>query len=55
MKTITLRSLRRLSLNGTLMQFYTAGLAENLRLMELTPTIAAKTNELGGGFSRRSL
>jgi PIN domain nuclease of toxin-antitoxin system len=45
-----LHRLKRLELQGTLAQFFNAGLAENLRLIELTPIIAAKTNELSDNF-----
>lgn len=45
-----LHRLKRLELQGTLDQFFKVGLAENLKLIELTPIIAAKTNELSDNF-----
>ncbi len=42
--------LGRMVLRGTLPQFFEAALASNLQLLELTPAIAAKTNELSVGF-----
>jgi PIN domain nuclease of toxin-antitoxin system len=45
-----LHRLGRMELQGTLSQFFAVGLAPNLRLIELTPTIAAKTNELSPDF-----
>jgi PIN domain nuclease of toxin-antitoxin system len=45
-----LHRLGRLTLDGTLQQFLVAGLSEDVELLELTPTIAARTNELPGDF-----
>ena len=42
--------LKRLELRGTLAQFFDAALAEDLHLIELTPAIAIKTNELSDRF-----
>ncbi|MCX6886588.1 MAG: type II toxin-antitoxin system VapC family toxin [Verrucomicrobia bacterium] len=42
--------LKRLELRSTLAQFFEAALAENLHLIELTPVIAIKTNELSDRF-----
>jgi len=42
-----LHRLGRLDLPTTLDQFFEMGLAEDLRLIELTPAIAAKTSSLG--------
>jgi PIN domain nuclease of toxin-antitoxin system len=42
--------LGRLALDGTLPQFFEAGLSADLQLLELTPVIAAKTNELPADF-----
>jgi PIN domain nuclease of toxin-antitoxin system len=41
-----LHRLGRLELQGTLPQFFAAGLSADLQLLELTPAIAAKTNDL---------
>jgi PIN domain nuclease of toxin-antitoxin system len=45
-----LHRLKRLELRGTLAEFFAAGLADNVRLLELTPAIAAKTNQLSVNF-----
>jgi PIN domain nuclease of toxin-antitoxin system len=45
-----LHRLKRLSLQGTLAQFFDVGLATNLKVLELTPNIAVKTNELTDSF-----
>jgi PIN domain nuclease of toxin-antitoxin system len=45
-----LHRLGRLGLQGTLPQFFEAGLSADLQLLELTPAIAAKTNELSRNF-----
>jgi PIN domain nuclease of toxin-antitoxin system len=42
--------LGRLELNGSLAQFFAAGLSADLQLLELTPAIAARTNELSEDF-----
>jgi PIN domain nuclease of toxin-antitoxin system len=42
--------LKRFELNSTLAQFFEISLAENLRLMELNPVIAEKTNHLSEKF-----
>jgi PIN domain nuclease of toxin-antitoxin system len=45
-----LHRLRRLELDGTLAQFFAVGLSLDVRLLELTPAIAARTNELADDF-----
>lgn len=40
----------RLALAGTLAEFYQAALARDVELAELTPAIAAATNDLGADF-----
>jgi PIN domain nuclease of toxin-antitoxin system len=45
-----LHRLGRLTLDGTLPQFFAAGLSQDVELLELTPTIAASTNELPEDF-----
>jgi PIN domain nuclease of toxin-antitoxin system len=40
----------RLQLNGALSEFFKLGLAADVELLELTPEIAAATNDLPGGF-----
>jgi PIN domain nuclease of toxin-antitoxin system len=45
-----LHRLGRMALPGTLREFFAVGLAANLRMLELTPIIAAKTNELSESF-----
>jgi PIN domain nuclease of toxin-antitoxin system len=50
-----LHRLGRLELEGTLPEFFAAGLSADLQLLELTPAIAAKTNDLdfhGDPFDR---
>jgi PIN domain nuclease of toxin-antitoxin system len=42
--------LGRMRLKGSLSDFFAVGLSSNLQLFELTPTIAARTNELPGDF-----
>ena len=42
--------LKRFELKGTLAQFFEVSLAENLRLLELNPVIADKTNQLSEKF-----
>jgi hypothetical protein len=41
-----LHRLGRLKFEGGLEHFFTAGLSEDLQLLELTPAIAGRTNEL---------
>jgi PIN domain nuclease of toxin-antitoxin system len=50
LETAILYRLGRLELQGTLPQFFEAGLSADLQLLELTPAIAAKTNELSRNF-----
>jgi PIN domain nuclease of toxin-antitoxin system len=45
-----LHRLGRLQLGATLREFFAVAIASNLQLLELTPAIAAKTNELSNGF-----
>ena len=42
--------LGRLDVEGTLVQFFAAGLSADLQVLELTPAIAVKTNELSANF-----
>jgi PIN domain nuclease of toxin-antitoxin system len=50
LETAILHRLGRLQLDGTLDQFFAAGLSDDLRLLELTPAIAARTSGLPGDF-----
>lgn len=50
LEAAVLHRLGRLKFDGTLPDFFTAGLSEDIELLELTPTIAARTNELPDGF-----
>ncbi len=50
LETAILHRLGRLTLDGALPHFFAAGLSADVRLLELTPAIAAKTNELPRGF-----
>ena len=55
LETAILYRLGRLELQGTLPQFFAAGLSADLQLLELTPAIAAKANDLdfhGDPFDR---
>ncbi len=45
-----LHRLNRLELDGSLAEFFGAGLAQNVKLLELTPEIALKTNQLSDAF-----
>lgn len=45
-----LHRLGRLRLDGTLDQLFTAGISADLRVLELTPRIAARTNDLPADF-----
>jgi PIN domain nuclease of toxin-antitoxin system len=45
-----LERLGRLRFEGTLEHFFAAGLSQDVQLLELTPAIAARTNELPGDF-----
>jgi PIN domain nuclease of toxin-antitoxin system len=42
--------LGRLRFNGTLLDFFTAGLAGDIQLLDVTPEIASATNDLPTGF-----
>jgi PIN domain nuclease of toxin-antitoxin system len=42
--------LGRLDIEGTLAEFFAAGLSADLQVLELTPAIAVKTNELRADF-----
>jgi len=46
-----LHRLGRLKFEGALDHFFAAGLSEDVHLLELTPAIAARTNELPEDFS----
>jgi len=50
LETAILYRLGRLQLEATLPQFFAAGLSADLQLLELTPAIAAKTNDLSTKF-----
>lgn len=50
LETAILYRLGRLELDATLEQFFDVGLAADLRLLELTPAIAARTNQLSRSF-----
>jgi PIN domain nuclease of toxin-antitoxin system len=50
LETAILFRLGRLSIEGTLSEFFAAGLAGDLQILELTPSIAARTNEFPPGF-----
>jgi PIN domain nuclease of toxin-antitoxin system len=45
-----LHRLRRMTFQGTLLEFFVAGLSSDLQLLELTPAIAAGSNELPDDF-----
>ncbi len=45
-----LQRLGRLEIAGTLEEFFAVGLSADLQVLELTPTIAAKTNQLPANF-----
>lgn len=51
LETAILHRLGRLKFEGALEHFFAAGLSEDLQLLELTPAIAARTNELPKDFS----
>ena len=50
LETAILYRLSRLELESTLTDFFTPGLSTDLRLLELTPVIAAATNDLPKNF-----
>jgi len=50
LETAILYRLRRLDIAGALAEFLAAGLSDDLQVLELTPAIAVKTNELGEDF-----
>ena len=50
LETAILYRLGRLELEGTLLQLFEAGLAADVRVLELTPAIAVKTNDLSDDF-----
>ncbi len=50
LETAILHRLGRLDLQGTLPQFFESGLSADVQLLELTPAIAAETNELSAAF-----
>jgi PIN domain nuclease of toxin-antitoxin system len=51
LESAILHRLGRLQLEGSLMDFFAAGLSEDLALLDLTPSIAARTNELPADFT----
>ena len=50
LETAILHRLGRLELNSTLAELFSVGLSADLKVLELTPAIAAGTNELPSGF-----
>ncbi len=50
LETAILHRLGRLKLEGALGHLFAAGLSEDVRLLELTPAIAARTNDLHEDF-----
>ena len=50
LETAILYRLGRLSIEGTLLQLFAAGLSADVQVLELTPAIAAKTNEFSADF-----
>src|SRR5678816_3477460 len=50
LETAILHRLGRFPIEGTLQEFFTAGLSDDIALVELTPAIAAKTNQLPKDF-----
>jgi PIN domain nuclease of toxin-antitoxin system len=42
--------LGRIEFDGALAELFAAGLASDIQLLELTPAVALRTNELGSGF-----
>ena len=50
LETAILHRLGRLRIDGGLEHFFDAGLAEDLQLLDLTPAIASRTNELPRDF-----
>ena len=50
LETAILHRLGRFEFEGALEHFFAAGLSEDLHLLELTPAIAARTNELPEDF-----
>jgi PIN domain nuclease of toxin-antitoxin system len=50
LETAILYRLRRLHFEGSLIDLFAAGLSSDLRLLEITPAIAAGTNELPQNF-----
>lgn len=51
LESAILHRLGRLQIRGSLMDFFGAGLADDLDLVDLTPAIAARTNDLPPGFN----
>ena len=50
LETAILYRLNRLELEGTLIDFFAAGVSKDVRLLDLTPAIAAGTNQLPPNF-----
>lgn len=50
LETAILHRLGRLTFEGALEHFFAAGLSQDVQLLELTPAIAARTNELPEAF-----
>jgi PIN domain nuclease of toxin-antitoxin system len=50
LETAILHRLGRLQIEGTLAELFAVGLSGDLQVLEVTPAIAVKTNELGRDF-----
>jgi len=50
LETAILYRVKRLELEGTLTDFFSAGVSKDVRLLDLTPAIAAGTNQLPTNF-----
>jgi len=50
LETAILHRLGRLELEGTLLDFFSAGLSADVEILQLSPAIAARTNDLPGAF-----
>ena len=50
LETAILYRLGRLDIAGTLLELFTAGLSADVQVLELTPAIAVKTNDLSPDF-----
>lgn len=50
LETAILHRLGRFRFDGLLEDFFTAGLSEDVQLLELSPAVATRTNQLPAGF-----